>query len=276
MMKTIAIVNTKGGCGKTTTAINLAASIGWKGLPVLLIDMDPQGHATLGVNVNTENEPGLYEVYSEQMSIDEVIIPDVVAGIDLLPATRNLNEAENILSNYPYDQVLRHHLAQLDNKYDFAIIDCAPTLGPLTLTALLAADELLVPVEMSLFSLDSIEKLYQAIHALEEEHEIIIPIKVLPTMVDTRTRLARAFMRSIWERFADDVLPIMVHNTVRVREAVCKGLPIIDYDANSPAAYDYKRLADEIIQNSDPDFMHDEIRKVSTLRVADEITLAQI
>lgn len=261
-MKTIAIVNIKGGCGKTTTAINLAASLGWQGLPVLLVDLDPQGHATLGVNVKSEGEPGLYEVYSEQLPIKDVIMYNVVAGIDLIPATSSLIDIGNILLNFPYEHVLKHYLEQIDKEYDYVIIDCAPHLGPLMISAIIAADELLAPVDMGLFSLDSLEKLYTVIHRLEEQHKTQIPIKVLPTMVDYRTRLARAFIRSIWERFADDVLPIMVHNTVRIREAVCKGLPIIDYDADSPAAYDYRRLADEIIQTSNPNFMRTEIRKV--------------
>jgi len=273
-MKTIAIVNTKGGCGKTTTAINLAASLGWQGVPVLLIDMDPQGHATLGVNIKANGEPGLYEVYAEQLTLNDVIMHDVVAGIDLIPATSNLIDVGNILLNFPYEHILRHHLEQLEKDYDYIIIDCAPAINPLTVTALLAADELLVPVEMSLFSLDSIEKFYGIIQRLEQQHNIRLPIKVLPTMVDYRTRLARAFMRSIWERFADDVLPIMVHNTIRVREAVCKGLPIIDYDADSPAAYDYKRLAEEILHTADPDFMRMEIRKVERQGKAGIITAA--
>jgi chromosome partitioning protein len=261
-MKTLAIVNTKGGCGKTTTAINLAASLGWQGLSVLLIDIDPQGHATLGVNVKTEDEAGLFDVFLEQKSIHETIIHDVVAGIDLIPSTSNLINAEGYLRTFQYEYILKKHLEQLKGEYAYVIIDCPPSLGPLTSTALMAADELIAPVEMSLFAIDSLERLFTSIHQFEQEYQRAFPIRVLPTMVDNRTRLARAFMRTLWERFADDVLPIMVHNTIRVREAVCKGLPIIDYDAGSPAAFDYNRLADEVILTSTPAHIRDEMNQV--------------
>jgi chromosome partitioning protein len=242
-MKTIAVVNSKGGCGKTTSAINLAACIGWQGLPVLLVDLDPQGHATLGVNIQNWDGPGLYDVFSNRKRMRDVIAPDVVAGIDLIPATPKLGEAEALLSDWPREKELALKLGQLADDYQYVVIDCPPTLGLLTVNALLAADEVLIPVEMSLFGLDSVDRLLELIRSLERKHDIRIPIRILPTMVDSRTRLARSFLRQIWERFPDQVLPLLVHYTVRIREAICKGVPIIDFAANSQVAKDYRQLA---------------------------------
>ncbi len=245
-MKTIAVVNSKGGCGKTTSAINLAACLGWRGSSVVLVDLDPQGHATLGVSMQCWNDFGLYEVFANRAEINDVIIPDVVAGIDLIPATRKLADAEALLADWPREKELALKLGCLSREYDYAIIDCPPNLGLLTVNALLAADEVLVPVEMSLFGVDSANRLTKLIHELEERHDTQIPFRILPTMVDSRTRLARSFLRQIWERYPDEILPLMVHYTVRVREAVCKGLPIIDYASSSQVATDYRHLAAEM------------------------------
>ncbi|UCE88992.1 MAG: ParA family protein [Pseudomonadota bacterium] len=243
-MKTIAIANTKGGCGKTTTAINLAASLGCQGARVLLVDLDTQGHATLGTGLTCDDQVGLYEVFAKRALLRDVIVRDVVAGIDLLPATRSLGRAETLLSDWPREMELSMHLAQVDADYDFVVIDCPAALGLLTTNALLAADELLVPIEMGLFAMDSVAKLHHAIEVLQQKHQRNFTVRILPTMVDNRTRLARSFLRNIWERYADEVLPLMVHHTVRVKEAVCKGLPILQYDADSPATADYQRLAE--------------------------------
>lgn len=247
-MKTIAITNQKGGCGKTTTAINLAACLGRKDKRVLLIDMDTQGHASLGLGMHCEGHAGLYDAFANQARLSDVIIPEVVTGVDIVPATTSLGAAEHILSGWLQEHELSIQLEELEGIYDYVILDCPPTLGLLFVNALLAADEVIVPIEMSIFAINGIERLRNTIRHLEEAHEVSIPILVLPTMVDTRTRLARSYLRKIWEEFPDEVLPLVVHHTVRLKEAAAEGKPIIEYDIRSPAAADYQRLAYELIR----------------------------
>lgn len=254
MMKTIAVANQKGGCGKTTTAINLAASLGQQGERVLLIDMDAQAHATLGLGKCGSELYTLYDVFTGCKSIRDVIVHNVQPNLDLLPGSMSLVMAEHQLSITKEDD-LDNYLDPLDVSYDYLIIDCPPALGRLSINALLAADEVLVPIEMSLFSLDGIERLCETMEQLESRRRMRLPFKVLPTMVDNRTKLCRMFLRKIWERFPDNVLPIMIHNTVRVKESVCYSLPVARYDANSAASIDYDKLAAHYIHTALPEFV---------------------
>ncbi len=269
-MKTIAVANQKGGCGKTTTAINLAASLGQQGQRVLLIDMDAQAHATLGLGKCGQELATLYDVFAGRKSIRDVILHEVQKNLDLLPASMALVAAEHQLSITKEDD-LDNYLDPLDMTYDFLIIDCPPALGRLSINALLAADEVLVPIEMSLFSLDGIERLCETLEQLETRRRMRIPFKVLPTMVDNRTKICRMFLRKIWERFPDNVLPIMIHNTVRLKESVCYSLPIGRYDATSSAAVDYDKLAAHYVECNVTRFVKKEADYISedtTLRYA--------
>jgi len=248
-MTTIAIANQKGGCGKTTTAINLAACLGRRHRRVLLMDMDPQGHASLGLGRRCEEAPGLYEVFMQDLPLAEVILPDVAAGVDLAPATISLAAVEHLLSDLPRrERQLVMHLAPLAASYDFVIIDCPPSLGLLSFNALRAADLVLIPVEMSIFSLDGIERLRETIDLLAEKYELDIPVKVLPTLVDYRPRFSRDALESLARGYADDLLDIPIHFTVRLKEAAAKGVPIIDHHPASPACHDYQALAEHILR----------------------------
>lgn len=251
-MRIIAVANQKGGCGKTTTAINLAACLGVKGARVLLIDMDPQGHSSLGLGVSSDDIPGLYEVFSLEKTLAEVILPDVCNGVDLIPATISLAAVEQQRLEIPQrEQQLAIHLRQYGERHDYVIIDCPPALGVLSFNALRAANEVIIPIEMSLFAMNGIERLHDTINLLQKKYDIEIPIRVLPTLVDKRTKLCRRFLRQIWEKFAEEVYPLMVQQTVRLKEAACAGKPIIEFDPLCLAADAYMRLADEVLLNDE-------------------------
>ena len=251
-MKIIAIANQKGGCGKTTTAINLAACLGHISQRVLLIDMDAQGHASLGFGKCGDELPTLYNVFSGQRSIRDVIVHDVHKNVDLIPGSMALVAAEHHLTDWSQEEELARLLGPLDVSYDFIIIECPPALGRLSVNALLAADEVIIPLEMSLFSLDGIERISETIEHLQARRGESLPYKVLPTMVDNRTRLCRTFLRKIWERFPENVLPVMIHQTVRLKESVCYSLPVWAYDSRSSAAIDYMKLAEICVKETLP------------------------
>ncbi|MHB8345700.1 MAG: AAA family ATPase, partial [Acidiferrobacterales bacterium] len=229
--------------------VNLAACLGKKEQSVLLVDTDPQGHACLGLGMRCEEIPGLYEVFAGEASLGEVILPQAVPGVDVVPATISLAAAEHCLpDNSERERQLTMHLARFRHRYDYIIIDCPPTLGFLSINALRAADQVLIPMELSLFAIDGIERLRETISLLREKYGLDIPMRILPTLVDGRTRLSRKLLRQIWERFADEVTPLMVHYTVRLKEAVCDGLPIVEFDPSCIAAIEYNRLADEVMK----------------------------
>ena len=247
-MKIIAVANQKGGCGKTTTAINLAACLGKKEQRVLLLDLDPQGHSSLGFGVYNEDARDLYDVLTGEIGLEDIILPNVFTGVDVAPATKMLAAAEHLpVRSDERDIQLEKHLAPIRERYDYIVIDCPPSMGLLCFNALTAADLVLIPIEMSLFGMHGIDRMYEIIRELRERHGRKIPVRVLPTLVDSRTRLCRQFLHEVGERFADDVLSVMVQFTVRLKEAVRQGVPIIAYDPASTVAVQYDRLASELM-----------------------------
>jgi len=250
-MTIIAIANQKGGCGKTTTAINLAACLGRRDNRVLLIDMDPQGHASLGLGQRCEDMAGLYEVFVQDATLKEVIRREVAAGVDLVPATISLAAVEHLLTDIPSrERQLTLHLDQIHDDYDFVIIDCPPTLGMLSFNALRAADMALVPMEISRFSLDGVIRLQESIELLANRYDLKIPLLVLPSLVDYRTRFARETLAEMKTRYRDEILPVHIHTTIRLKEAAWEGKPVIDHAPRSLAAADFQALAECIVERT--------------------------
>ena len=246
-MHIIAIVNQKGGCGKTTTAINLSAVLGQQDARVLLIDMDPQGHASLGLGVAGAELAGLYELLKGDRRLHEVIQSAVTRGVDLIPGNISLAAAEHLLAEQPdRDRQLSRHLAMLEGRYDCVVLDCPPALGLLSVNALRAADRVLIPVEPSLYSLDGIERLRETIHVLAGQYGIEPSVALLANMFDTRTRIARNMLEMLESQLPVDLCATRIRNSVCVREAACHGAPLSDYAPRAPVTADFRQLAEEL------------------------------
>lgn len=245
-MHVIAIANQKGGCGKTTTAINLSAALGEDGADVLLIDLDPQGHASLGLGQENTNRAGLYEVLNGTLELEDVIEKGVAWGVDLVPASISLAAVEHALSDRPErERQLSRHLETLEVHYDYVILDCPPSLGLLAVNALRAAQRVLIPLEASLYALDGLQRLRELVQLIENRYEFDLPLQLLPTMFDTRTRLARTLYQQLQEQGLSSCAT-QIRQCVKVREAVLNGQSLLAYAPRSAVAADYRRLALEI------------------------------
>jgi chromosome partitioning protein len=247
-MRVIAIVNQKGGCGKTTTAINLAACLAAQSRNVLLIDLDPQAHATLGLSIKPEEaERGMYEVLVGEASLDEVI-SQVLPNLSLAPSNIALSAIEQFLAGTPErERQLAARLAALGDRFDYVLIDCPPSVGLLTFNALIACQEALVPVETSFFSLQGVVKLSETIKLISEKIGHDISIRVLPTKFDRRAGYAKEVLAKIRDQFSAVTMATTINLNDKLREAVSLGLPITEYAPDSAGFKDYMALAREVI-----------------------------
>jgi len=252
LRRVIAITNQKGGVGKTTTAINLAAALAASEVPVLLIDSDPQGNTTSGLGFRKSPEtPTTYSVLVDNRPIGEAIQHTEMEGLDLLPADKNLIGVNlELVSVENRESILRKHLEHLDGKYRYILIDCPPALDLLTLNALLAADSVLVPIQCEFFALEGVSELMDTIDRVRDSFGHPLRIEgILLTMFDDRTNLTRQVAADLREFFGEDVLKTVIPRNIRLAEAPSHGKPILIYDPGSRGSEAYIQLAKEILSN---------------------------
>ena len=253
MGKIIAIANQKGGVGKTTTSVNLAASLGVLEKKILLIDADPQANATSGLGIDVEAvEHGTYQILEHSIKAEDAIMQTSSPNLDIIPAHIDLVAIEiELVDQENRESMLKKAIEPLKDKYDFILIDCAPSLGLLTLNALTAADSVIIPIQCEYFALEGLGKLLNTIKSVQKIHNNKLDIEgLLLTMYDSRLRLSNQVVEEVKKHFDEMVFETIIQRNVRLSEAPSYGESIINYDASSKGASNYLSLAHEIIKKN--------------------------
>lgn len=250
MAKTIAIANQKGGVGKTTTAINLAASFAANDVPVLLIDIDPQGNSTTGVGVKKDQLAAtLYDVLAGTAEIGSVIVPTQMDGLHLIPSDRNLIGANlELVDIARREYLLKDKIGGILQNYRYVLVDCPPALDLLTLNALVASDSVLIPIQCEFFALEGVSQLMDTLERVREAFDHHLEIEgILLTMYDDRTNLTKQVADDLKDFFQDQVFKTVIPRSIRLAEAPSHGKPILLYDPRSKGAESYIKLAKELL-----------------------------
>jgi chromosome partitioning protein len=243
-----AIANQKGGVGKTTTAVNVAACVADAGYPTLLVDLDPQCNATVGLQIEKDREPNVYDVLSSDLPLSDAAVETLVPGLSLVPSSPDLAGANVELPRMPGSEMrLREALGDVRERYLFTILDCPPSLGPLTVNALVAADRVIVPVQTEYFALEGLAGLLDTLSLIQRELNPKLTVAgMVLTMHDGRTRLAQDVEREVREHFPDLVFDSVIPRNVRVGEAPSYGVPVIRHDPRCSGSVAYLKLAREV------------------------------
>lgn len=250
MGKTIAIANQKGGVGKTTTSINLSASLAAKGKKVLVIDTDPQGNTTSGFGVEKNDlDNTVYELMLSECSIKECILKDVIDGVSIIPSNVNLAAAEiELIGVDRKEYILKREVEWIKDSFDYIIIDCPPSLSMLTINAMTTADTVLVPIQCEYYALEGLSQLIHTINLVKERLNPDLDIEgVVFTMYDSRTNLSMQVVENVKSNLSQKVFQTLIPRNIRLAEAPSYGMPINAYDPKSVGAEAYMQLAEEVI-----------------------------
>ena len=253
MGKIIAIANQKGGVGKTTTSVNLAASLGVLEKKVLLIDADPQANASSGLGIDVDSiEFGTYQVLEHTISAKETILETTSPNVDIIPAHIDLVAIEiELVDKQNREYMLKKSIKEIKDDYDYIIIDCAPSLGLITLNSLVAADAVIIPIQCEYFALEGLGKLLNTIKSVQNIHNSELEIEgLLLTMFDSRLRLSNQVVDEVRKHFSSMVFDTIIRRNTRLGEAPSYGESIIAYDATSKGAVNYLNLAQELLNKN--------------------------
>ncbi len=253
MGKIIAIANQKGGVGKTTTAINLAASLAVLERKVLMVDADPQANATSGSGFDVKNiKTSIYECLIDEVNPNDIILNSEIEGLDLLPSHIDLVGAEIEMLNMPNrERMLKSVIEKIEKKYDYILIDCSPSLGLITVNSLTAADSIMIPVQCEYFALEGLGKLLNTIKIIQSRLNPDLQIEgFVLTMYDSRLRLSNQVVEEVRRHFQQMVFDTIIQRNVKISEAPSFGKPVIMYDAESKGSLNYLNLARELLQKN--------------------------
>ena len=254
MGRIIAVANQKGGVGKTTTSINLAACLAEKGKKVLAVDMDPQGNLTSGLGVDKDSvEKSIYELIIGEVDITEVINKEVLENLAIIPTSIDLSAAEiELIGVDDNEYILRNAIDQVKDQYDFVIIDCPPSLSMLTINAMTTADSVIVPIQCEYYALEGLSQLIHTVELVKDRLNSKLEMEgVVFTMYDARTNLSLQVVENVKDNLQQNIYKTIIPRNIRLAEAPSYGLPINKYDPKSTGAESYMRLADEVIEREE-------------------------